>query len=80
MMRWFLKMDFILFDFWYADHEVEDAKTMKDFDIFYKSAKIRLEGRASTIDDFENKMKFLTVAVIMIKVTIVMYSMKLLQR
>ena len=38
-----LKKDFILFDFWYADHEVEDGKTMKDFDIFHKSAKIRLE-------------------------------------
>ena len=38
-----LKKDFILFDFWYEDHEVEDGKTMKDFDIFHKSAKIRLE-------------------------------------
>ena len=38
-----LKKDFILFDFWYADHKVEDGKTMKDFDIFHKSAKIRLE-------------------------------------
>ena len=38
-----LKMDLILFDFWYADHKVEDGKTMKDFDIFFKSAKIRLE-------------------------------------
>ena len=38
-----LKKDLILFDFWYADHEVEDGKTMKDFDIFHKSAKIRLE-------------------------------------
>ena len=38
-----LKMDLILFDFWYADHKVEDGKTMKDFDIFHKSAKIRLE-------------------------------------
>ena len=45
-----------------------------------KLTTLLLKGRASTIDDFENKMKFLTVAVIMIKVTIVMYSMKLLQR
>ena len=38
-----------------------------------KLTTLLLKGRASTIDDFENKMKFLTVAVIMIKVTIVMY-------
>ena len=38
-----LKKDFILFDFWYEDHEVEDGNTMKDFDIFHKSSKIILE-------------------------------------
>ena len=56
-----LKKDFILFDFWYADHEVEDGKTMKDFDIFHKSSKIRLEihenssgGRLNIEGFFEN--------------------------
>ena len=38
-----LKKDFLLFDFWFEDHQVEDGDTMKDFDIEHKDAKIMLE-------------------------------------
>ena len=38
-----LKKDFLLFDFWFEGHQVEDGETMKDFDIDDINAKIMLE-------------------------------------